>query len=259
MEILIYFLSKFLPLLFLPLGIGLILLLIGLTFRWRWPLLVSVLLLWIFSLGIVNKTLWRWLEAPLQPIAVKDAPLASAIVVLSGGGRPSPNRDSLAKCCTSDRFFAGLELYRSGKAPRLLFTGGINPLRPSKLTEGQLYLKKAELLGIPPDAISTTPSVVNTAEEAVAIRMLLNDSSNVAQDSPRILLVTAAFHMHRAQLLFERQGLIVEPFPVNFYSRSVLNGALWSDPILWFPSASALEGSSRALREALGRLIYRIR
>ena len=34
-------------------------------------------------------------------------------------------------------------------------------------------------------------------------------------------------------------------------------GSLWRDPTQWLPSAGALYNSSRALRELLGRLVYR--
>ncbi len=68
------------------------------------------------------------------------------------------------------------------------------------------------------------PPVVNTAEEAVAIRRLLEASGNASVLSPRILLVTSAFHMCRAQRLFERQALVVEPFSVDFKSRGA-----WAD------------------------------
>ena len=59
-----YILSKLLPLAVLPLGLSLILLLVGLLGRWRWPVIAALLLLWVFSLGLVSQGLWRWLEAP---------------------------------------------------------------------------------------------------------------------------------------------------------------------------------------------------
>ena len=73
----------------------------------------------------------------------------------------------------------------------------------------------------------------------------------------RVLLVTSAFHMRRAQRLFERQGLQVLPFPVDFQARGRWAGPLWRDPTQWLPSAGALDNSSRAMRELLGRLVYR--
>ena len=79
----------------------------------------------------------------------------------------------------------------------------------------------------------------------------------MSASSPRILLVTSAFHMQRAQRLFERQGMQVLPFPVDFQARGRWAGPLWRDPTQWFPSARALDDNSRALRELIGRLLYR--
>ncbi len=103
--------------------------------------------------------------------------------------------------------------------------------------------------------MKNTQPVVNTAEEAIAIRQLLQaaDRSTI---SPRILLVTSAFHMRRAQRLFERQGLTVVPFPVDFKASGIWAGQVWRDPTMWLPSAGALDNSSNALRELLGRLVY---
>ena len=80
-----YWLSKILPLALLPLGLSLVLLLVGLVARWRWPVISAVVLLWLFSLGLVSKILWRWLEHPLQRESAAKVPSADAIVVLSGG------------------------------------------------------------------------------------------------------------------------------------------------------------------------------
>ena len=66
-----YLLSKILPLAVLPLGLSLVLVLVGLIGRWRWPVFTALLLLWVFSLGLVSQGLWRWLEAPWQRRAPK--------------------------------------------------------------------------------------------------------------------------------------------------------------------------------------------
>ena len=244
-----YLLSKLLPLAVLPLGLSLILLVVGLIGRWRWPVIASLLLMWVFSLGLVSQGLWRWLEAPWQRRAATAAPRADAIVVLSGGRHPAPGGARVSEWHDPDRFLAGLDLYRAGKAPRLLFTGGTSPFRPGQPPEGQRYLQEARQLGIPAAAMASTPPVVNTAEEAAAIRQLLPARA-------RILLVTSAFHMRRAHRLFERQGFKVLPFPVDFQARGRWAGPLWRDPSQWLPSARALDDSSRALRELLGRLVY---
>lgn len=250
-----YWLSKILPMAVLPLGLSLILLLVGLIGRWRWPVITAVVLLWLFSLGLVSQTLWRWLEQPWQRQPAADAASADAIVVLSGGRHPAPGAAKVGEWHDPDRFLAGLELFREGKAPRLLFTGGASPFSPGQPLEGERYFEEAQQLGIPAAAMQITKPVVNTAQEAIAIRKLLSGSDRAATSS-RILLVTSAFHMRRAQRLFERQGLTVVPFPVDFKARGQWAGSLWRDPTQWLPTAAALDGSSRALRELLGRLVY---
>ena len=253
-----YLLSKLLPLALLPLGLSMVLLITGLIGRWRWLVITALLLLWVFSLGLVSQALWRWLEAPWQRRAATAAHSADAIVVLSGGRHPAPGSARVSEWVDPDRFLAGLDLYRAGKAPRLLFTGGVSPFRSGQPPEGQCYLQEAEQLGIPAAAMASTAPVVNTAEEAIAIRHLLGPTPfEPTSSSPRILLVTSAFHMRRAQRLFERQGLKVLPFPVDFQARGGWAGPSWRDPTQWLPSAEALDDSSRALRELMGRLVYR--
>ena len=98
-----YLLSKILPLVLLPLGLSLILLLVGLIGRWRWPVITALVLLWVFSLGLVSQTLWRWLEAPWQRQSAAKTAFADAIVVLSGGRHPVPGAAKISEWHDPDR------------------------------------------------------------------------------------------------------------------------------------------------------------
>ena len=103
-------------------------------------------------------------------------------------------------------------------------------------------------MGVPPERVTTTGAVVNTAEEAAAVSAQLSRLSA----SPRIILVTSAFHMPRAMRLFTRAGLTVTPFPVDF------SDAQDSLSILDFlPGAGSLAQTQVALRELYGRAYYR--
>ena len=73
--------------------------------------------------------------------------------------------------------------------------------------------------------MASTPPVVNIAEEAIAIRQLLQRSKS-SFISTNILLFTGAFDMRPAQCLFERQGLMVLPFLVDFQARGRFGRAL---------------------------------
>ena len=67
---------------------------------------------------------------------------------------------------------------------------------------------------------------MNTAEEAQALTVLLGcqviDSNGLAQ-SKKVLLVTLAYHMPRAQRLSERGGLTVIAYPVDIQGEATRN------------------------------------
>ena len=71
-----------------------------------------------------------------------------------------------------------------------------------------------------------------------------------------VILVTSAFHMKRAKKVFEREGIVVIPYPVDFHSNKSLYSSL-RNPLKWVPSSSSLSTNSFAIREIIGRIIYR--
>ncbi len=250
-----FILSKILPLFVLPLGIGLVLILTGHLLRRRKATILGATILYFFSLGFVSDALWGFIEKPWERKSTSSVPIAEAIVVLSGSLGPAPGKDKIIEWGDPDRFFAGVNLYKEGKASKLIFTGGINPLLPEFPPESKIYLEKAKSLGVPTKAISITSPVINTAEEALAIKNLITISG--FETSPRIILITSAFHMQRAKKVFEREGLTIIPYPVDFKSSGSWAGSKWRNPLKWIPSANSLSRSSSALREILGRIVYR--
>ena len=60
----------------------------------------------------------------------------------------------------------------------------------------------------------------------------------------------SAFQMARAKRLFERQGLRVLPFPVDFQASGAWAGNPLADPLNWLPSAKGLDSRSRTLYRA---------
>ncbi|MFU8886754.1 MAG: YdcF family protein [Cyanobacteriota bacterium] len=260
-----FLLSKLLPLLVQPLGVALLLLLWGGWRQRRWPAWAALLILGLFAMPLTAEALWRGLEWPQQrrSAAAVLAELPSttppvAVVVLGGGRHPAPGPDRVSEWIDADRFFGGLAIYQQLRAqspasappPQLVFTGGWWPTQPQLPPEGEVLRRQAIALGVPAADLRTTSRVRNTAEEATAIAALLPRGSSV-------VLVTSAFHMPRAQRLFERQGLEVLPFPVDFQATGAWAGQPLADPLRWLPSAAGLDSSSRALREALGRTLYR--
>ena len=215
----------------------------------------AIFTLIIFSNGIVAQLLLRYIEYPWKRIDIERVDKAFAIVVLSSGRKIPLGNTNTIEWEDPDRFFAGLELYKSGKGNKLIFTGGLNPYNSDLPPEGDIYLKEALEFGIPHENLLTTYPVLNTYEEAKAIRYLLYEKYLYKQEN--IILVTSAFHMNRAKRIFEKEGFIVKPFPVDFKSNKNFKQIL-SNPITWFPSSINLYKSSIAIRELIGRTFYRI-
>ena len=108
-------------------------------------------------------------------------------------------------------------------------------------------------LAIPSSNLYKTSEVLNTYEEAKATKKLFQKKLNL--NSEGIILVTSAFHMKRAKKVFQREGFYVQPYPVDFKNYKFRN--VIRNPMSWIPSADNLGKSSQALREFIGRIVYR--
>ena len=207
-----------------------------------------------FSNGICSGLLWKIVEQPWEKLRPDDVLEADAIVVLSGGGiRSSSKTPEIIEWTDPDRFKAGLNLFKNFNSSKLIFTGGFNPLKPYLIPEGELYKLEALKLGIPKESIYVSKPVTNTLEEAIVVNNLLINQLKII--NPKILLVTSAYHMNRAEKVFNKKNIIVIPYPVDFNSESI-NRNFFLNPLNWIPDSKYLSSSSTALRELLGRLIY---
>jgi uncharacterized SAM-binding protein YcdF (DUF218 family) len=247
------YLHKILPIFLLPTGISLILLITGLALRRTLLCWLGVVLLCVSSTPIVSNELTRAAEGWQVRRPISTVPAAEAIVVLGAGRIRPPGDRGASEWADANRFFGGIELYKAGKAPLLIFTGGWLPWQPNAEPEGDVLTRYAMDLGVPRQHILTTGKVVNTYEESRAVAALLKERAN-ASPAPRVLLVTSAFHMRRARLLFAAAGVETEPFPVSF--RVQADEAFTLLDLL--PSGASLSKSETALREFYGLAYYHL-
>jgi uncharacterized SAM-binding protein YcdF (DUF218 family) len=243
------YLHKVLPLLASPLFLVIILVLCGLLFRSRRAGLAAVGILIVCSLPVFSNKLISYLERDYSLVPPASAKTADAIVVLSGMVRTIDGANGLEYEWgeASDRIFAGIDLIKENKAPALVLTSGKLPWSVGK-PEGEYLRDIAEKLGVSSDVILLTENVQNTDQEAKAVAKLLN------KEVPNIILVTSAFHMPRAQKVFEASGIVVSPFPVDF-----LSGADKTTLMNFIPSAGAFRDTSFFVRELIGRIYYELK
>lgn len=236
------FFSKCLPLLFLPLGAAVVMLLAAL--RWRSKALVAapLLLLWLFGVPAISDVLMRSLEDRYPQRSNDKCPKADAVFIFGGmlslrgqvGGSIEWNE-------ASERFYRAVDIYRAGKADVLVFSGG------PESYEGQLLKTKAISMGVPEGAIIVTHETDNTEQEAGAISQLA-----VLNRWKRVLVITSAYHMPRAMRLSKYCLAELIPVPVAYETPD--SGTSWpyKRPEYFVPQAHTLSISERALREYMG-------
>jgi uncharacterized SAM-binding protein YcdF (DUF218 family) len=244
------YLNKILPYLIYPTTIILVLLIAGLFLKKRSLLIAATAIFFITSNPLISDQMMSYLEVGQLKKSVNDVNKADAIIVLSGMLSTIETSKGLNfEWSDPDRFFGGTELIHAKKAQLLIFTGGKLPWQKINSTEGEVLEKFAQNFGVDPSVIQTTKEVQNTEDEAKAVKELLTP-----KDMNKIILVTSAFHMPRAKRLFEKQGFVVEPYPVDFKVEA--NTTTILD---FLPSGIAMKNFEFALRELLGRAYYQIK
>jgi uncharacterized SAM-binding protein YcdF (DUF218 family) len=161
---------------------------------WRLGWLVSLLMLAGWILSLVGVYVWGHRDTA-RPVA--------AIVVMGAaqyGGRPSP--------VFRARIDHGIDLWRRGLAPRLIFTGG--PGDRDTTSEAAVAERYAIDHGVTPRAILIENAGRSTAESLQHVAALMD-----AEPSRTVILVSDPFHMLRLTILARRYGLTAYASPTR--------------------------------------------
>ena len=212
--------------------------------------MIGLISLWLTSTPYFSTLLLSYVEQGQLRKTPADLQSADVVVVLSGMlGVVNSHAGPIYEWGDPDRYFAGLELLRAKKGKLILFTGGLFPWQTQQQSEGAYLAAFARRFGVSEDQVVVTQDVQNTAQEAVAVKQYLS-----AHQLSRIILVTSAFHMARAERLFKNTGVSLQTYPVD--SKITLSEIT---PTEFLPDANAFSATQLALRELMGRLYYLIK
>lgn len=236
----------------------------GFTVAWLWLWMMPIMT-WVVGVPLEREFLVDG-KVPL----VESFPEADAIVLLGGSMGIETNLSSYAEMWSgADRVWQAARLYRAGKANKIIATGNgaVDATLPLLLDFG---VAKADV---------SFMDAVNTEEEARNIGKMLVKSVGVEElgveefgepDSPthpinhsstarpKVLLVTSAWHMKRARLMFEKYEPSVEVVcaPADFENSIVAARPFsFSD---FLPDPGAFMGNSVALHEWVGIVGYKL-
>lgn len=189
------------------------------------------------------------LEDPWRSIAGQwqALPTADAIVCLGGGASISPQEVvGVNLAGASDRPVTAVELLRRGKAPRLLIGGGGSPDKGNEADAVKTWL---ELWQLSNAEITSLGKCLDTHDEAEKVAAMARQHG-----WKRILLVTSASHMKRAQAVFQKScGIEIVPVPCAFESDGEITE--WVFP----PTPGELDAFAIWFHEVVGWWVYRAR
>lgn len=206
----------------------------------RWIAGLTLAFVWVMGCGVTTRLIGLPLE--VDEIDLMTLPKADAIILLGGGmgvhgkcGRPE-------MFAGSDRVWAAAQLYKAGKAPIVFVTGPNNIASTSGLLAD---------FGVPTNVLRAVDGARNTEEEA---RGVCEELAGRKGERLKALLVTSAWHMPRAKMLFERAGLEVTPAPTDYEMHCAAEWPLSFGDFI--PGAEALMRNGYAVKEWVARFCY---
>lgn len=215
-------------------------------------MLVSVVWLYLWSTPLIYRALGGSLERDFPPVALNEVPPADAIVLLGGGMAINTNTVPQGDMqMAADRVWYAAQLFKAHKAPRLLLSG-------KECGEATMPLLRD--LGIPENVVIREFASRNTEENARFAQELLlaSRARSHTHHTYRILLVTSAWHMRRALLLFRKFAPKLEIIPAPTDYEALVNAVHPLCALDFIPSADLLNRNSVCFKECLGYWGYRL-
>ena len=242
-------LSMVLSYLLLPFNWIIVLLIIGYFVRKRsqknFCYILSIAIFLVFgNSALLNWYIDRWQP---KPVAINPSLHYSCGIVPGGFASPDENGNGYFNS-SADRFIQAVKLYKTGEVSHLLISGGNGKTNDKNFQEAAYVRGELITFGVPDSVIFTEDRSDNTKDNAIYSKQIL-DSVNL---KPPYLLITSAFHMSRAALLFNKTGLPVDPFPCN-YTSGRGKFTFWD----LIPTPSTLLGWDTYLKETVGYYWYK--
>ena len=249
-----FILSKTLNSLAMPIVIISVLLLISaFTKRAKWKKVTFSMGLFLLLLGtndFITNEIIGWWEIPVTRIA--SIPRKYKLgVVLTGVTRYNAGpEDRVYFGRGADRVVHTLQLYKSGIISKILISGGSGRLIGNKIKEADELAQVFHMMGVPLEDMLIENTSRNTYESAVEVEKMIHGQ----YASSDCLLISSAFHLRRARACFEKAGIPMNTFSVDFLSHI----RKFYPDILLVPKADCLLIWQTLTKEWVGMMAYKI-
>ncbi len=213
-------------------------------------LLIAFSLLVFFSNPLLSDVMFKWYER--DAIAMNEIEQYDIGIILAGVVQTTMKpRDRVYFSKGADRVTHALQLYKEHRISKILVTGGTGFLIGEKVAEADLIRDFLLLAGVPDQDVIIENESRNTRENATNTAEIIQ----ARFPSAKLVLITSAFHMNRAEGCFRKVGLEVKCFPTDFRTGPIdVNLGT-----LLVPSASAIDKWSLLIHEVVGFVVYKVR
>jgi uncharacterized SAM-binding protein YcdF (DUF218 family) len=200
------------------------------------------MILFLFLVGgtPLPQQLLKTLESPYYKSSFDPDKKYDAVIVLGGyASKEDEGMTGIDASDSFDRILTGIELVKTGKAERLYIGGG-----GTELDEIKEWIRRWDLTDV---SIEDLGNCGNTYGESQVVKKLADDNG-----WSKLLLVTSAWHMPRAEAVFITSGVDTVPVACDFKS-------IPKDHINFIPQSGQLLNMQLFLREKVGWIYYRLK
>jgi uncharacterized SAM-binding protein YcdF (DUF218 family) len=207
--------------------------------------ITALIIFIIFSNAyLLNEYAKHWQPAPRN---VSDIKVYSCGIVPGGFGSTDPDENGYFNI-SSDRFIQATKLFKAGKISHILINGGNGKKNKVNFREGVWAKKEFIAMDIPDSVVYVEDRSNNTLDNARHAKQILDSLAL----QPPYVLITSAYHVPRASVVFKNAGVAIEPFPCNY-----MNGRSVTDAGSFIPHLSVLYDWELFLKETIGYYYYK--
>lgn len=210
-------------------------------------LITGVVLLFFLGNGyIVNEAFYLWQK---DPVPIATLPVYQTAVVLTGivPYQDTDLNDRVHLGVGADRLLHAVQLYKIGKVKKILISGGSGSLTGNKSSEADKLKTVFMNCGVPESDILLERTSRNTHESAVNVKAM-SDSLGL---KGKLLLITSAWHMRRAQGCYTKENIETDAFSVDFNKY----GEFFFEQLI--PTESAISQWTLLIHEVIGYVAYK--
>lgn len=222
--------------------------------RWRSGIFVACIIFLMSLLGSTGFPGWLLgtLEKPYVRPSLDDIPACDAVVVLGGGVQPSRyDAFGLDMTADADRIIMAMELMRQGKGQALVLGGSWCEVPGGKRVEADLARDWLTTWKFTDAPIESLGPCENTHDEAEKVARMFKQNQ-----WRKVILVSSAYHLRRAEACFRTAGVPVICVPCDFKTRISLEGPPGYTLV---PRYNGFIKATLFIRETVGWWIYRWR